>query len=395
MYYTFLAQGGRRGVIEPTVLALIKRRVQQRAAADAGLLEELRAEIRPLAPAVRRIAPRSTTAVSLVAADGGNNRLAFDPYLVQVVRVVDSYGKQLCFDVVSPTLPVEELSAEQFDPRTGEPATALGLLMRDLGVRTLWDLSPMIPRPETPPDQRSPSWVQVLRDLYEWAALYQYITQGTFVADTLVVRDGLLRAKIFRDTLFIRLRELLAQAMDRIWRESRRRVYLVGFAKSSQVLTRYRLAMAVEETLSRPYPCYVRIPREIEKKAYVWPEYAVAVQSEGTGEAPRFVAGSLYLAKFGNRPHDPIWPVDLFLGQEKDEAVIFGYLLADAQDGFPVPLYPRSLQRAHEAAQLTGFDMAVLQDVIVRAIRDTLPPDKAPLLDAFRLMTDRSRLRYG
>lgn len=118
-------------------------------------------------------------------------------------------------------------------------------------------------------------------------------------------------------------------------------------------------------------------------------------ESEGTGEAPKFVAGTLYLAKFGNRSHDPIWPVDLFLGQERDEAVIFGYLLADAQDGFPIPLYPRSLQRAHEGAQLTGFDMSILQEEIFRAIRATLPTDKALVMDAFRMMTDRSRLRYA
>lgn len=312
-----------------------------------------------------------------------------------MVRVVDSYGKQLFFDVVSPTLPIEELSAEQFDPKTGEPVTALGTMMRDLGVRTLWELSPMVPEPDTPLERRSPSWVLVYRDLCEWAVLYQYITRSTFVTDTLIIRDGLLRSKIFRGELFIRLRERLAQAIDRVYAESRRRVYLVGFAKHSQVLTRYQLAMALEGTLSRPYPCYVQIPRKIEKKAYVWPEYAVGNESEGTGEAPKFVAGTLYLAKFGNRSHDPIWPVDLFLGQERDEAVIFGYLLADAQDGFPIPLYPRSLQRAHEGAQLTGFDMSILQEEIFRAIRATLPTDKALVMDAFRMMTDRSRLRYA
>ena len=45
-------------------------------------------------------------------------------------------------------------------------------------------------------------------------------------------------------------------------------------AKQSKVLTRYRLAMALEDVLRTEYPAYVEIPREIEEKAYLWSEYA-------------------------------------------------------------------------------------------------------------------------
>jgi hypothetical protein len=372
-------------------LPALRQAIHDRTAADRRLLDELQEEVRSFANEVRSIKPRSTTSISLVASDGGNNKLHFDPFFVQLVRVVDSYGKQLCFDAVSPTTDTDELSRAQFNPDKS-PRTSLGRMMHDLGVTDLNSLSHMIPTGEEVrknPHRVSPSWVLVYRDLCEWAVLYERICYNTFAASTLLVRDGLLRSKLFRGEGFIRVRERIEQAIQSIQEEYNRKVFLVGLAKHSKVIERYRLAMAIENTMPPGEARYVRIPRELEAKAYVWPEYARGVETEGEeGEAPKFVAGDLYLVRFGKNSGDPIWAVDLFTPQSNSAAEIFGYLLADAIDGFPIPFYPRCLQKAHEHAQILDFDLTILQDEVFRAVRGLLPEGQRHILDTFQLTSE-------
>ncbi|WP_228049101.1 MULTISPECIES: hypothetical protein [unclassified Nodularia (in: cyanobacteria)] len=334
---------------------------------------------------VRRINPRTTTSISLVAADGGNNKVNFDPYLFQLVRVVDSYGRELLLDLTSPTTNIEELSISHLD-KDGNHKSALGLMMKELGVETLWELSPMIPKPDE--ENPNPSWVLVYRDLAEWGALYQMLQEGGFNTDTLIVRDGLLRSKIFTQKLFKDLLEKINDAIKEIYCLTRRRVYLVGFSKKSKVITRYRLAFALEGILTQGYPCYVEIPPHIQRKAYIWDEYATG------SEAEKFVGGRLFMVRFGSRINDPIWPVDIFLPQLKQVSQVMGYLLADANDGFPVPFYPRCLQKAHEQAALVGFDMEVMEDMIVNAVRQSFTPEEQNVVDRVRLQSDVSMLRY-
>ena len=84
------------------------------------------------------------------------------------------------------------------------------------------------------------------------------------------------------------------------------------------------------------------------------------------------------------RSRDPIWPVDIFTPQASQADRIFGHLLADAIEGFPVPFYPRCLQKAHERAALVDFDMDMLQDAIFNGLRTALGNESATL-DAFVL----------
>lgn len=374
-------------MIDPESMAQLRRELRERMVADRKLLEEMRAELRSGLGDARRIMPRQTTAVSLVGTDGGNNRIEFDPFMAQLIRVVDSSNNEYCLEVVTPTTDLTELSKRHVD--NGTANTPLGRLMKFLGVSKLWELSPMIKKPPAVP---SPSWVQVYRELTEWAVLFSLVHEK-YGNDTVIVWDGLLRSKVFSGTLFADLRKGI-DAGIREQKARRRNMYVVGVAKHSKVLQRYRLAMMLEGTMRCEYPCYADVSRELEQHAYVWSEYARGGEI-ATGEANKFVAGKMFFVKFGGRPRDPIWPIDLLESQINEAQIIFGSLLSDAIEGFPVPFYPRCLQRAHENAALVDFDMDILQQGIVSAIRESLG-ENAPMLDELALIdADPAAKRYG
>ncbi len=160
-------------MIDPESQKLLKQEIIERMMADRAILDKLRAEIRSLRDMVRRIQPRTTTAISLVATDGGNTNLQFDPFLMQIVRVVDSSHNEYCLEAVTPTTSVTDLSAKQFDEQ-GNPRTALGELMAYLGISRLQDLSPMI-RSNEEDRPISPRWIEAYRELVEWAILFHLL----------------------------------------------------------------------------------------------------------------------------------------------------------------------------------------------------------------------------
>ncbi|MBW0001837.1 MAG: hypothetical protein JO015_22290 [Verrucomicrobia bacterium] len=387
-------------MFQPEEIEDLRRVVRACARTDHQLLVGLRAEARELKAKARKIQPRSATAVSLVASDGGNNQLHFDPFHVQLVRVVDSYGKQLCLDAVSVSSDLNRLDQAQFH-KDGRPRTPLGRMMCDLDVRSrrLNDLSHMMPDPDRArarPEEVPASWVQAYRDLCEWAVLYELICHRSFPTDTLVVRDGQLRSKVFRGEHFIRIRERIEEAIQRVYREDRRRVFLVGIAKRSKVLDRYNLAFALENVLPEGEARYVEIPREMERKCYDrWWDQRGPEDAAENERAFRFVAGRMYFVRFGPQGGDPIWSVDILNSQTSFHQEIFGYLQNDALEGFPVAFYPMCLQKAHSFAQIVDFDLDVLQNEVVQAIREQLPSSERAIFDALPLRQEIADRRYA
>jgi hypothetical protein len=136
----------------------------------------------------------------MVGTDGGNNELRFDPFLVQIIRVVDSNRNELWLEVVTPTTPIAELNSRHFE--NDRPISPLGRMMQALGVHSVADLSFML-RDGTQEKPRSPSWINVYREVTEWAVLLD-MTKKDYGSDTLIIFDGFLRSKVFKGTLFKR-----------------------------------------------------------------------------------------------------------------------------------------------------------------------------------------------
>ena len=376
----------------PEQLPELRRRIRAQAALDARVLDDLVNQARDLAPSVRPIRPRTATAVALTAADGGNNSVAFNPFQLQIIRIVDSQGKELFLDVVSPGTDIDELGRRHLENRT-----PLGQLMADLRAQRLSDLSPMMAG-------RSPQWVEVYRDLCEWATLYDLITNHDFAADTLVVRDGLLRTTIFtRDTL-VRLGQRIKQAIDRQAQHNRRRVWLAGLAKKTKVLDHYRLAISLAGIFDRGTPCFVPVPPELQERVYRDnADYVRAPGDEeeqgdgpGTGAKSADNIGAMFFVRFGPHAGDPIWTADLLAWQRNDAQAVFGHLQADAAAGFPVPFYPLSLQQADAHSRVADLDMDIISDSLASAVREIVGHDKRHIVDALRLATQNvATRRYG
>jgi len=367
----------------PEQLPGLRRQIRAQAERDYGILGDLVAQARAMAPGVRPIRPRSATSVALTAADGGNNAVAFNPFSLQIVRIVDSQGKELFLDVVSPTTDIEELSRAQF-----AGGTALGRLMTDLGVASLRDLSPMLAG-------RSPLWVRTYRELCEWAVLYDLVCDHQFATDTLIVRDGLLRSTVFAGDSLIRMGRLMRAAIDLAAREHRRRVWLCGLAKHSEVLDRYRLALSLAGIFDRGAPCFVTVPAASQESVYR-SQYLRDPDEAGPRGGPATQnLGQMYFVRFGPHAGDPVWTADVLTWQAADAQAIFGYLQADAAAGFPVPFYPLSLQQADAYSRVGDLDVEIIEDSLVEAVRELVGWDRAHVVDALQLTTDVAARRYG
>lgn len=371
-------------MIDSSGYAAVKAEVKNAIASQRNAIDELRSDVRPLKKQVRRIKPRSTTSISIVGTDGGSKDIAFDPFMLQVVRVVDSSEKDHCMEIVSTSTDLLQLRKRHLTDE-GEPLTPLGRMMKFLGKTEFHELTPMIPIPPAIPKS---SWVSVYRELQEWSVLLDLVCNHSFASDTLVMRDGWLRTKIFSPGLFVSLKEKVEDAIANAQRQHRKRIYLAAVLRQSKVIQKYQLALALEGVLRTNYPSYVPFPTDLQKRVFEHPEI-IGEMKDGSAiqDARNMVAGSMFLVKFGSRPNDRVWVVDVLRSQVDDASTIFGYMLADAEAGFPITFYPMSLQRAQEHAVIEGFDFDILRETVGSGVRNLLG-NQSGLVDEYEIMEE-------
>jgi hypothetical protein len=364
--------------------------------ADDPLLQKFRGYARRLKEKTKPLRAYSVNAISFVSADGGDNRLTFNPAIVELVRVVDSRGNQCALDALASTSSIEELE-ERAKPGTSKVVLPLQRLCSDLGLR-IGALSYLLRGMGTP--GKSTGAMRCYRDIVEWAVLYDLVTNPSLQwgGDTILVRDGLLRTKSFKREVFPKIDQKL-QAGIAAHAQKNVHLSLVGVAKQSAVLGRLAVALELEGTFHRDYPCYVKVDEDIEADCYnfdrTWLDTFETSEPDDEGRRLYQALGKMFLTKFGDRPLDPVWPVDIAEWQITAADRVLGQLTVDAQQGFPIPDYPMCIQRAHDYAKLTGIEVEVLQDLLVEGMSQQLTPDESErLLRMKYLGRSLAALRY-
>lgn len=350
-------------------LAELRAKIRTAYQADDPYLKKFREYAKRFRENVKPLRAYAVNAVSFVSTDGGDNRLVFNPAVVELVRVVDSRGNQCALDAVASTISMHELE-RRIEPDGASTVAPLLRLCTDLNLK-LGKLSYLIRGLGDP--GKSTGALRCYRDIVEWAVLYDFITNPNvqWGTDTILVRDGLLRTKSFTREVFPAIDARIRQGVAD---HAKRNVNLsiVGVAKQSAVLSRLAVALELEETFHRPYPCYVRVDPDIEADCYnfdrTWLDTYETAEDDDQERRLYQSMGSLFLAKFGDRPFDPVWPVDVAEWQVPSVDRVLGQLTVDAQQGFPIPDYPMCIQKAHDFAKLTGLEVEVLQDILLQTM---------------------------
>jgi hypothetical protein len=373
----------------------LKKRVYNAYQHENPVIDKFRIYARQLKNDVKQIRSYSVNAVSFVSADGGDNRLFFNPAIIELVRVVDSRGNQCALDAIA-----GNSKSSDFDLRanSGSPLLVdpLRKLCDDLKLSVL-GLSYLLKSIDEP--GKSTGAIRTYRDIVEWAVLYDLIKYREWGSDTIIIREGMLRTKSFKLTVFPLIDQQIREACEKHNKEKKINISIVGVAKQSAVLSNLAVALELEETMHKDYPCYVKVPRNIESDCYnfdnTWLETDSTVEVGEDGKKRYQSFGSLYLAKFGDRPFDPVWPVDIAEWQTNDADRILGQIQFDARPGFPIPDFPMSVQKAHDFAKVNGLEVSVLQDILFEGITQKLTPtEKEKVLRMKHLGQNLTNIRY-
>ena len=345
----------------------LRGKVAAAAEVEAAQLAALCDDVKAIKPV--KLETRECRAVASLATDGGDNAVMFGPLNLEVVRVVDNRGAELVHEVIAMSeddeafrdladrLPVLKEMMDRLEVGFDDLCFALG--ERRVASRGRGS------------DARAR--LRAFRDLLEWAVLLRLAHQS-WPLDVLLLRDGLLRTKTIRRETFTKLSAAFQQACAH---PAGSGVFLLGVAKTSAVLSKLGVAMALEGTFERTFPCWAPVPADLEARCYNNDWRWMDASAAAGGDASECF-GQMHLVKLAASPDAPVLPVDVPHWMDHNAtAETLGRLAHDAARSFPVVGYPAALRAAHEHAELTGIEMTVTGDMMIDALREPLSDAQA------------------
>ena len=263
------------------------------------------------------------------------------------------------------------------------------VLCDDLGVSRVDDLSSYLSAPKI---SRSDQ-MRAYRDIVEWAVLYHLLVKREWGSDTLLVREGALRTRVFRADIFNAMDKNIRAACERHRKQDGVDMFFVGVAKSTVLLDRLRFALSLEGVFERDDPWRVHVRKDIAEKFY---DRRWLDTLETAGRQEYLSMAEMFLVKFGDHPLDPVWPVDVAAWQKGDAEKIIGCLAEDARPGFPIPDFPMCIQKAHDHARIGGIELSFLNDLLFDHIMEDLSDkeEREKALRARHLRENPGAIRY-
>lgn len=334
--------------LESLDLEDVKKQIKEATILELPKIEKLRKKAQNLK--ISELNYRQCHAIAPVATDGGDNRITFQPLNIEIIRVVDSEGKEHVLKIVP--LSVDPKMFKKFF----EDIPVLKNMIDKLKI-TYKDVSYYLPDEENPEEINEDiirGCIKTLREILEWAVLLD-LAWNPGPAKVLLLRDGLLRTKAMKPETVAKLSRCFEDAYNK------NGCMLIGVAKKSKVLNYLSLALELDRTFHKDYPCFCEVPKEIEDESYNWDQ---------TKYKNLQVFGSMHLVKFVEQKDGLVFPVDVpkWLMDKRKE--VLEYTAETAKSSFPTVGYPYPLIKAHENAVLHGLEMDVLSDIMIKAVME-------------------------
>lgn len=298
----------------------------------------------------------SYESVSFKAFDGGMFSLNFDPFEFDIVSVADSNGnRKLEFASPSGDMGNDDELKKIIEPFEREPVIRNFLDLLD--KTELLKISEILTRRDT------------LMEIGEFACMFDKVQTAQTDDKTLIMRDRLLRTKKIKAELIGKLKENLLTKKDHVW--------MVGVAKTSKILFLLQAALVCEKVFPTDHIGYVKIPLDVERRAYTWSGHGLLKPDENKPLDYSF--GDLYIAKLSRQKNLLVTieipsMIDKDIYSKDDVMNIISYLAKDSRTSYPNIGYPQTLMRAHEYAVQQGFPTSITRDRIIEKLRQNSDP---------------------